>query len=81
MLERKRKEQGNQFFKTYRACLLTLRNALEWLSLKELVESAYDDLFPPRAFLAQRMHRNLDRFLNGNESARGGRVRRRDLRG
>ena len=45
----------------YRACVLTLRNAPEWpalksqldLSLKELVESTYCDIFPPRVFLAQ----------------------------
>ena len=61
MLEPKRKERGSQFFETYRACVLTLRNAPEWpalrvrldLSLKELVESTYGDIFPPRAFLAQ----------------------------
>jgi hypothetical protein len=61
MLEPKRKEQGDQFFKTYRACVLTLRNAPEWpalksqldLNLKDLVESTYGDIFPPRVFLAQ----------------------------
>ena len=50
-----------QFFETYRACVLTLRNAPEWpalktqlgLSLKELVESTYGDIFPPRVFLAK----------------------------
>ena len=62
MLEPKRKEQGSQFFETYRACVLTLRNAPEWpalrvqsdLSLKGLVESTYGDIFPSQAFLAQR---------------------------
>ena len=64
MLEPKRKERGSQFFETYRAChgVLTLRNAPEWpalrvqldLSLRQLVESTYGDIFPPRAFLAQR---------------------------
>ena len=61
MLEPKREERGSRFFETYRACVLTLRNAPEWpalrvqldLSLKELVESTYGDIFPPRAFLAQ----------------------------
>ncbi len=61
MLEPKRKEQGNQCFETYRACVLTLRNALEWpalksqldLNLKDLVESTYGYIFPPRVFLAQ----------------------------
>jgi hypothetical protein len=61
MLEPKRKEQGDQFFETYRACVLTLRNAPEWpalksqldLNLKDLVESTYGDIFPPRVFLAQ----------------------------
>ena len=61
MLEPKRKEQGDQFFETYRACVLTLRNAPEWpalksqldLNLKDLVKSTYGDIFPPRVFLAQ----------------------------
>ena len=47
MLEPKRKERGSQFFETYLACVLTLRNTLEWpalrvqldLSLKGLVVS------------------------------------------
>ena len=62
MLEPKRKERGSQFFETYRACVLTVRNAPEWpalrvqldLSLKGLVESTYGDIFPAKAFLAQR---------------------------
>ena len=64
MPEPKRKEQGSQFFETYRACVLTLRNAQECqgpalrvqldLSLKGLVESTYGDIFPAKAFLAQR---------------------------
>ena len=33
MLEPKRKEQGSQFFQTYLACVLTLRNATEWPAL------------------------------------------------
>ena len=51
----------NEFFETYRACVLTLRNAPELpvlkelldLSLKELTESTFGDIFPPRAFFAQ----------------------------
>jgi hypothetical protein len=61
ILEPKQKERNAQLFETYRACVLTLRNAPEWLalksqldlSLKELVESTYGDIFPPRVFLAQ----------------------------
>ena len=61
VLEPKRDKRGSQFFETYRACVLTLRNAREWpllkerldLRLTELVESTYGDIFPPRAFLAQ----------------------------
>ena len=34
MLEPKRKERGSQFFETYLACVLTLRNAPEWPTLK-----------------------------------------------
>ena len=51
----------NEFFETYQACVLTLRYAQEWpalrelldLSLKELTESTFGDIFPLRAFLAQ----------------------------
>ena len=51
----------DEFFKTYRACVLTLRNAPEWpalrerldLSLNELTESTFGDIFPRRVFLAQ----------------------------
>ena len=32
--EPKHKELGIQFFETYRACVLTLQNALEWLFLR-----------------------------------------------
>ena len=47
--------------KTYRACVLTLRNAPEWpllkerldLNLQDLVDTTYADIFPRRAFLAQ----------------------------
>ena len=72
MLEPKRKEQGSQFFETYRACVLTLRNALEWpvlwvqldLSLKGLAESTYGDIFPSKTFLAQRNAPRLGSILN-----------------
>jgi len=55
------KTKNSEFFETYRACVLTLRNAPEWpqlrerldLKLTELVESTFQDIFPPRAFLAQ----------------------------
>jgi hypothetical protein len=55
------KTKNSEFFETYRACALTLRNAPEWpqlrerldLKLTELVESTFRDIFPPRAFLAQ----------------------------
>jgi hypothetical protein len=55
------RKQTNEFFETYRACVLTLRNAPEWpmlkeqldLSLKELVQSTFRDIFPQRIFLAQ----------------------------
>jgi hypothetical protein len=51
---RSTRRAGSQFFETYRACVLTLRNAPEWpalrvqldLSLKGLVESTYGDIFP-----------------------------------
>ncbi len=54
-------KKNNEFFKTYRACVLTLRNAPEWpmpkelldLSFSELTESTFGDIFPPRVFLAQ----------------------------
>ena len=52
---------GKDFFKTYRACILTLRNAPEWpllkelldLNLQDLVDTTYADIIPRRAFLAQ----------------------------
>ena len=61
LLKGSRHKENNAFFKTYRACVLTLRNAPEWprlrelldLSLSELVESTFGDIFPPRVFLAQ----------------------------
>ncbi len=56
-----KKKEGDSFFETYRACVLTLRNAPEWpllkerldLRLTELIKSTYGDIFPPRVFLAQ----------------------------
>jgi hypothetical protein len=59
VLQRKRK--SSSFLETYRACVLTLRNAPEWpllkerldLRLTELVESTFGDIFPPKVFLAQ----------------------------
>ena len=61
ILTRMRKDTSNEFFKTYKACVLTLRNAPEWpalkemidLNLRELVESTFGDIFPERVFLAQ----------------------------
>ena len=58
LLKGSRCKKSNEFFETYRACVLTLRNAPEWpllkerldLRLTELVESTYGDIFPPRAF-------------------------------
>jgi len=53
LLARSRQETCNEFVKTYRACVLTLRNAPEWAalrerldqSLKELMESTFGDIF------------------------------------
>ena len=61
LLKGSRRKKSNEFFETYRACVLTLRNAPEWPSLKELLdlnlneltESTFGDIFPPRVFLAQ----------------------------
>ncbi len=61
LLARSRKEPCDEFFKTFRACVLTLRNAPEWPMLKELLdlslckltESTFGDIFPSRIFLAQ----------------------------
>lgn len=61
LLKRSRQQKSNEFFETYRACVLTLRNAPEWptlkelldLNLNELTESTFGDIFPPRVFLAQ----------------------------
>ena len=59
------KETGHEFFETYRACVLTLRNAPEWppallrerldLRLTELIKPTYHDgdIFPPKVFLAK----------------------------
>lgn len=61
ILTRKTNKAGDEFFETYRACVLTLRNAPGWpllkerldLRLTELVKSTYGDIFPPKVFLAQ----------------------------
>ena len=61
MLLRGSPKKFNEFFETYRACVLTLRNAPEWpqlkelmdLSIRELTESTFGDIFPQRVFLAQ----------------------------
>ena len=55
------KGNDHDFFETYRACVLTLRNAPEWpllkerldLRLTELIKSTCGDIFPPKVFLAQ----------------------------
>ena len=53
LLSRRRQEKCNKFFETYRACVLTLRNAPEWpmlklldLRLDRLRESTTEDIFP-----------------------------------
>ena len=54
-------EKNDDFFKTYRACVLTIRNAPEWprlrklmdLSLNKLREETWGDIFPEKIFLAQ----------------------------
>jgi len=62
LLARSRQDKCDEFFKTYRACVLTLRNAPEWPALRERLdlslrtlteESTFGDIFPQRAFLAQ----------------------------
>ena len=50
---RSKPPRDNEFVKTYRACVLTLRNAPEWAalrerldqSLKKLMESTFGDIF------------------------------------
>ena len=44
LLSRRRQEKCNKFFETYRACVLTLRNAPEWPMLKELLDLRLDRL-------------------------------------
>ena len=54
-------QKSDDFFKTYRACVLTIRNAPEWptmrklmdLNLSKLREETWGDIFPKRVFLAQ----------------------------
>ncbi len=58
-----KKKESCSFLETCKACVLTLRNAQEWLLLKErldlrlteLIQSTYRDIFPPImiVFLAQ----------------------------
>ena len=60
---KEKRRKGDDFFKTYRACVLTLRNAPEWpfmrelmdsdLSLSDLREASWGDIFPKKVFLAQ----------------------------
>ncbi len=65
------RQKKNEFFETYRACFLTLSNAQEWpmlkerlaLSLNELTESAFGDIFPPLVFLAQSSAQRLGSIL------------------
>ncbi len=71
LLSRDRREICDEFFKTYRACVLTLRNAPEWprlrelldLNLSKLIKSTFGDIFPERAFLAQSSAPRLGSFL------------------
>ena len=71
LLKGSRQKKSNEFFETYRACVLTLRNAPEWptlrelldLSLNELTESTFGDIFPPRVFLAQSSAPRLESIL------------------
>ena len=71
-MEPKHKERGIQFFKTYLAFVLTLRNTPEWpalrvpldLSLNELVESTYGDILPSKVIRTNEMHHDSGRFLN-----------------
>ena len=61
ILSRKRLKSCNEFFDTYKACVITVRNAPEWpdlvklldLSLHELRKSTFGDIFPKKVFLAQ----------------------------
>ena len=61
LLAQSRQRNCNEFFETCRACVLTLRYALEWpalrelldLSLKELTGSSFGDILSLRAFFAQ----------------------------
>ena len=58
---KEKRRKGDDFFKTYRACVLTLRNAPEWpymrelmdLNLSDLREASWGDIFPKKVFLAQ----------------------------
>jgi hypothetical protein len=61
LLAKNRQRKCQEFFETYRACILSFRNAPEWpmlknsldLSLDQLRESTFGDIFPSRIFLTQ----------------------------
>jgi hypothetical protein len=61
LLKRSCKKKNNEFFKTYRACVLTLHNTQEWpmlkellgMSLSKLMESTFGDIFLQLVFLVQ----------------------------
>jgi hypothetical protein len=69
LLKGSRQKKNNEFFN--RACVLTLRNAPEWpmlkelldLSLSELTESNFGDIFMPPVFLAQSSAQRLGSIL------------------
>lgn len=72
------KQKDNGFFEIYKACVLTLRNAPEWTQLKEildlrlteLVDSTVGDIFPKKAFLAQRNAPRLGSILKKTANQR-----------
>ena len=61
ILSRNLLKSCNEFFETYKACLITVCNAPEWpdlvklldLGLYELRKSTYGDIFPKKLFLVQ----------------------------
>ena len=67
----RRRKRGEDFFETYRACVLTLRNAPEWpqlrqlmnLSLSQLRDETDGDIFPRKVFLAQSNAKRLGSIL------------------
>ncbi len=61
-----------QFFETCRACVLTLRNAQEWPTLRELLDRSLNELTEGTSFRHEYSwpspaHHDSDRFLNVNE--------------